>query len=134
MENTRIFSINVIERGLRANDRNISKLPGGRAMEKTQSALDREKVLQIIRLHKETFAKRYGVTKIGIFGSVAKGRTGPGSDVDVVVEMSRPDLFYLVHIKNELEEALGNDVDILHYRKNMNRFLQKRIQQEAIYV
>jgi predicted nucleotidyltransferase len=40
----------------------------------------------------------------------------------------------LGHIKNELEEALGCDVDVLHYRKNMNRFLQKRIQQEAVYV
>ncbi len=74
------------------------------------------------------------MTKIGIFGSVAKGLSKHGSDVDVVVEMSRPDLFYLVHIKNELEKALGSDVDVLHYRKNMNRFLQKRIQQEAVYV
>lgn len=103
-------------------------------MEKAQSAPERNKVLQIIRLHKEKFSEQYGVTKIGIFGSVAKGLTRPGSDVDVVVEMSRPDLFYLVHIKNELEEALGSDVDVLHYRKNMNRLLQKRIEQEAVYV
>jgi predicted nucleotidyltransferase len=103
-------------------------------VEKAQSAPERNKVLQIIRLHKEKFSEQYGVTKIGIFGSVAKGLTRPGSDVDVVVEMSRPDLFYLVHIKNELEEALGSDVDVLHYRKNMNRLLQKRIEQEAVYV
>ncbi len=106
----------------------------GIAVEKAQPGLERDKVLQIIRLRKAKFAERYGVTKIGIFGSVAKGLARPGSDVDVVVEMSRPDLFYLVHIKNELEEALGSDVDVLHYRKNMNRFLQKRIQQEAVYV
>jgi len=103
-------------------------------VKKTQSPLNRDEVLRVLGQFKAEFARRYGVTKLGVFGSVAKGLHKPGSDVDVVVEMSRPDLFYLVHIKGELEEALATDVDVLHYRKSMNKFLQKRIQQEAVYV
>ena len=56
------------------------------------------------------------------------------SDVDVVVELSRPDLFALIGIKQELEELLQCPVDVLRYRETMNPFLKKRIEQDAIYV
>jgi uncharacterized protein len=79
-------------------------------------------------------AKSYGVTKLGIFGSIARNEANETSDVDVVVEMKKPDLFYIVHIKEELGEALHCPVDIIHYRKRMNTFLKKRINNDAIYV
>lgn len=94
----------------------------------------REHVLKILGLHKGELEKRYGVTRIGIFGSVARGESSESSDVDVVIELNKPDLFYLVHIKDELEEALSCHVDIVHYRKKMNKFLRDRIIKEAIYV
>ncbi|MBW6519971.1 MAG: nucleotidyltransferase domain-containing protein [Desulfoarculaceae bacterium] len=94
----------------------------------------REEVLRILGLHRDELAERYGVTRIGIFGSVARGDVTEVSDVDVVVEMMKPDLFYMVHIKEELEEALHCPVDIVHYRQQMNEFLKKRINSEAVYV
>jgi hypothetical protein len=103
-------------------------------MKKIKNKLQREEVLRILGLHKDEFASRYGVTKLGIFGSVAKDKAADASDVDVVVEMQKPDLFYMVHIKEELEEALNCPVDIVHYRKRMNAYLKKRINSEAIYV
>lgn len=63
---------------------------------------ERDRALQILREHKADFAEHYGVTKLGIFGSVARGESTEESDVDVVVEMSKPDLYYLVHIREEL--------------------------------
>jgi len=56
------------------------------------------------------------------------------SDVDVVVQMRDPNLFVLVYVKEELEEALHEHVDIIHYRERMNAFLKRRIDQEAVYV
>ena len=35
----------------------------------------------------------------GIFGSVARGEQREGSDVDICVEIERPSIFTLVHIK-----------------------------------
>lgn len=96
--------------------------------------LRREDVLSRVRSCKGGFARRYGVTRLGIFGSVAKGENLPGSDVDIVVELEKPDLFYLVHIKQELEEVLHCPVDVVHYREKMNSFLKDRILQEAVYV
>ena len=96
--------------------------------------IHRAEVLRILGEHKEELASRYGVTRLGIFGSMARDEASVASDVDVVVEMKRPDLFYMVHIKEELEDALHCPVDIIHYRKRMNKFLKKRISSEAVYV
>lgn len=103
-------------------------------MGKSEKKLYRADVLRILGFHRDGFASRYGVTKLGVFGSVARDETTEASDVDVVVEMQNPDLFYMVHIKEELEEALQCPVDIVHYRKRMSDFLQKRINREAVYV
>jgi len=94
----------------------------------------KQSVLFILQQHKNSFAERFGVTKLGAFGSVIKGDTFVYNDVDIVIEMEKPDLFFMVHIKDELEEALDCPVDIIHYRERMNPFLKKRINKEAVYV
>jgi len=43
-------------------------------------------------------------------------------------------LFYLVGIKQVLEEKFQRPVDIVRYRDRMNAFLKKRIDREAVYV
>ena len=96
--------------------------------------IDRDTALEILGRCKEEFAERYGITTLGIFGSVARGEATDGSDVDVVVKMLKPNLFTLVHVKEDLEEALHQHVDIVHYRERMNAFLKQRIDREAIYV
>lgn len=94
---------------------------------------NREAVLQELRRLKPDLEKRYGVTKIGIFGSFARNEIRAGSDVDVIVEMNEPDLFYLVHIKETLEEKFKMPVDVIRYRAMMNKYLKARIDREAVY-
>lgn len=96
--------------------------------------LSLNEVLGVLKKRKSEFEAAYGVTAIGIFGSLARGEATPDSDVDVVVKMAKPDLFYMVHIKEELEDDYRKKVDIVHYREKMNAFLKKRIDQEAVYV
>ena len=95
---------------------------------------NRNEVIEILRRHKSLFAERYGVTELGIFGSIARGETTPESDVDVVVQMREPNLFFMVHIKDALEEAFHQHVDIIQYREKMNPFLKQRIDRDAMYV
>jgi len=99
-----------------------------------EKTLNLDEVLGILKKRKSEFKAAYGVTAIGLFGSLARGEATPDSDVDVVVKMSKPDLFYMVHIKEELEDDYKTKVDIVHYREKMNAFLKKRIDQEAVYV
>jgi uncharacterized protein len=62
--------------------------------------------------HKKELAAQYGITRLGIFGSLAWGRPSPTSDIDIVVEMP-PDLFQMVHVKEYLEELLDAPVDLI---------------------
>jgi predicted nucleotidyltransferase len=96
--------------------------------------MNRTEILKILAQHQDDLAKRYGVTRLGIFGSVARGEATEASDVDVVIEMVKPDLFYMVHIKQELEDILHCPVDIVHYRPHMNSYLKKQINQDGVYV
>jgi uncharacterized protein len=95
---------------------------------------NRETVIQELRRIKPDLEKQYGVTKIGIFGSFARNEIHEDSDVDVVVEMNEPDLFYMVHIKEVLEEKFKIPVDVIRYRAMMNKYLKARIDREAVYV
>jgi predicted nucleotidyltransferase len=101
-------------------------------MDKT--LIHRDLALDALRKYKNDFEKQYGVTRIGIFGSVARDEAKDDSDVDIVVEMKKPDLFYMVHIKETLENEFHRPVDIVHYRDKMNVYLKERIHSEAVYV
>ena len=96
--------------------------------------MKRSEILKILAQHQDGLAKRYGVTKLGIFGSVARGEATENSDVDIIIEMEKPDLFFMVHVKQELEDALQCPVDIIHYRPHMNSYLKKQINKDGVYV
>lgn len=96
--------------------------------------MKRIEAIGILQEHKQELSEKYGVTRIGIFGSVARDEATEKSDVDVVVEMTRPDLFFMVHIKELLEAAMHCHVDLVRYRDRMNVFLKRQIDKEAVYV
>ena len=60
--------------------------------------------LSLLRKYMRENAVKYGISRMGIFGSVARGEQHDGSDVDICVEIDRPSIFTLVHIKEELEK------------------------------
>lgn len=64
--------------------------------------MTRSEILNILEQYKRDNAKKYGISNIGIFGSYATGLASDTSDVDVVIETQYPDLYTLVHIKEEL--------------------------------
>ncbi|ADD28003.1 nucleotidyltransferase family protein [Meiothermus ruber] len=100
----------------------------------TKLPLTRDAILTELRRLKPELARRYGVNRLALFGSFAQGEAQPGSDIDVVVELSEPDLFALVHIKEELESGFRRPVDVIPYSAFMNGFLKARIERGAIYV
>lgn len=90
--------------------------------------------LSILKEYKQSNALLYGISRIGIFGSVARGEQNLGSDVDICVDLQRPSLFYLVHIKEDLQELFGCSVDVVRIRENMDSFLMESILEDGIYV
>lgn len=76
--------------------------------------------------------RRNAVVRAAVFGSVARGEAGPGSDLDLLVEFDgEKSLLDLAHLKVELEEELGHSVDVLTYRAIHHR-LRQRILQEQV--
>jgi predicted nucleotidyltransferase len=96
--------------------------------------MTKEDLLKFISSHKDEFRWTFGVRRIGLFGSCARGEMSEGSDIDIVVELDKPDLFYLIGIKQTLEEAFGRRVDVVRLRDTMNGSLRRRIQRDAVYV
>lgn len=96
--------------------------------------MNRDQIVLSLRRFKEMNQKKYDIIKIGLFGSAARESMIEESDIDVVVELGKPDLFNLIGIKQDLEEQLHRSVDIVRYREKMNAFLKRRIDKEAVYV
>lgn len=96
--------------------------------------MKREDIIRFIAAHKVKFEQEFGLKRIGLFGSYARGEVREDSDIDIVVEIEKPDLFHLIGIKQAIEEALGNKVDIVRLRDTMNQALRSRIERDVIYV
>jgi hypothetical protein len=96
--------------------------------------MQRDDIIQVLKRFKRFNADRYNIVRLGLFGSRARDICGEESDIDVVVVLSKPDMFNLVGIKQDLEKKFQCRVDIVRYRDKMNPFLKRRIEKEAVYV
>ncbi len=96
--------------------------------------MTRNDILSTLREYKQTNAEKYGILTLGLFGSTARGEANSLSDLDLVVEMTDPDLFILVHIKEDVESLLQCQVDLVRKHRSMNALLKQRIEKDAIYV
>ena len=77
-------------------------------------ALTREMITEILSEKSEYLASKYGVKRIGLFGSYAKETSiRPTSDVDIIVTFDRPIGFKFMELADYLEEILGKPVDLL---------------------
>ncbi|UCG70694.1 MAG: nucleotidyltransferase family protein [Thermoplasmata archaeon] len=70
-------------------------------------------VLEILKKHEAEIKKRFGVKRIGVFGSCAKGEQKEDSDVDLVVEFESPSFDNFMDLAFYLEKLFGRSVDIL---------------------
>ncbi len=75
--------------------------------------LTRDNIVELLREKSPHLAAEYGVKRIGLFGSYAKGLPNEASDIDVVVEFERPIGFRFVEFAEYLEGLLGRKVDVL---------------------
>lgn len=96
--------------------------------------MNREEIIEFLKKRKPELKNKFGVQKIGLFGSYAKGEQNEDSDIDIVVELDKPDLLTLVGIKQMIEEELHRSVDIVRYREKMNQTLKQRIERDGFYV
>jgi predicted nucleotidyltransferase len=86
--------------------------------------------LEILRQHQKELQEA-GVKSLKFFGSVVRGEAGPDSDIDILVEFSRPvGLLAFARLKNRLSELLSRPVDLVT-PEALKPLLRDRILSEA---
>jgi excisionase family DNA binding protein len=76
--------------------------------------------------------ERFGVRRIGVFGSAARGEAGPGSDVDVLVEFEDPAFDRYMELKFYLEDLFGRQCDLV-IEESLKESLRRSVLGEVLY-
>ena len=96
--------------------------------------MNRKEALQVLVRAKPELARRFGVVRLALFGSMARNEAQPGSDVDVIVSFAGPATSQRYFgVQFYLEDALGCPVDLVT-EKALRPELRPFIEQEAVNV
>jgi predicted nucleotidyltransferase len=96
--------------------------------------MNRKQALEILKRTKPELVKRFGVTRLALFGSTVRNEARDDSDIDIVVSFDAPATskkFFGVQFL--LEDELGQPVDLVT-EKALRSELKPFIEQEAINV
>ena len=91
------------------------------------------RIIAQLQEQKPYLQEKYPLTAIGVFGSYSRGEARPESDVDILVEFSRPIGFEVADLAMELEEILGENVDIVS-KKAISERMMPFVEQSLILI
>ena len=83
---------------------------------------------------KRNFGNQFGITKLGIFGSVARQENNEDSDIDIVVEVEKPTLSLMYELNEKLRDLFNCDVDLVRFRPTLRPLFKDNILNDAAYV
>jgi len=96
--------------------------------------MKRDIVIRILKEKNAELSAQYGVKSLSLFGSVARDEATSASDVDMIVEFSRPvGYFGLFALQDHLEKLLGCPVD-LGTPNSLKPRIRERVMGELIRV
>jgi len=73
-----------------------------------------KKIKQILTQEKPVIQTKYGVKKIGLFGSYIHNKQTPQSDIDLLVEFQKPISFFtFLDLESYLESKLNHKIDLV---------------------
>lgn len=95
--------------------------------------MNKDSILKYLTSNKKVFREKYGVTRIGLFGSYVRGNAKEDSDIDIAVEINSKNKFRsFFSLKKELEQNFGKKVD-LGIESSLKPIARKYILKEIIY-
>lgn len=96
--------------------------------------MSKQDILEIIRQTRPELADRFGVERLGLFGSYVRGQEQRRSDIDLLVSFRRDiDLFEFLDLKEFLQKRLHHKVDLV-MESALKPAIGKRIRAEVEYV
>ncbi len=92
--------------------------------------MDKTDILNFLAQHKIELKNKYHVSKVGLFGSYAKGTQKRNSDIDIIINGEK---INDEELKLYLEKGLNRKVDIVK-KSSLYHFMKYIIDKEAMYV
>jgi predicted nucleotidyltransferase len=92
-----------------------------------------ETILEKLRAYMPVLQKKYPVSRLGVFGSYARGEAGEDSDIDVAVELNGPMGLNFVAMADEIEDLFGVKVDVVPKRSIKPSYLAS-VEKDILYV
>ena len=83
---------------------------------------------------KREFGRQYGITKLGIFGSVARQENTEDSDINIVVEVEKPTLSLMYELKEMLKSLFKCEVDLVRFRSTLRPLFKSNNLNDVVYV
>ena len=92
------------------------------------------KAVATLRENERAIRERYGVKKIGVFGSFARGEEKQGSDIDILVEFDEGKKTFdnYMDLKYFLQDLFGRKIDLVTMQA-LKPQLKEDILQEVVY-
>ncbi len=94
-----------------------------------------DQIVEYLKKNKRFLYDRFGVTRMGIFGSFVRGDQVASSDIDMIVdiEKARKNIHSLLQLKRYLEKELEKKID-LGFEHSLKPILRDKIKKQVIYV
>lgn len=93
--------------------------------------MTRDELLVKLRALKPWLAEQ-GIGRVRLFGSYARDEARPDSDIDLIVEITKPLGLDYFRIEDELSEKLGAKVEMTTDDALTNRIIRRNALAEAI--
>ena len=90
-------------------------------------------IQKILKQEKPRLAAKYHVSTLGLFGSVVRNDFTSKSDIDILVDFSKPVGIEFLDLANELETVLNRKVDLVS-KSGIKPGYFREIQSEIVYV
>ena len=90
-------------------------------------------ILNFLRSHKDEMHEKFGLIKIGLFGSYVRNEQRENSDIDLAVEIESNNKFRsFFGLKAYLEDGLQKNID-LGIESSLKPIVYKYIEKEIVY-
>jgi len=93
----------------------------------------RDEIVQSLARCKSKFQSQYGISKLALFGSYARGEQREDSDVDVLIEIDPSIGLDFVTLAEKIEQEIGLPTDVVSSGAIKPRYRQA-IEPDLIYV
>ena len=94
--------------------------------------ITRDQIIFLLNQNVVELKRRFSVSRIGLFGSFARGEATGKSDIDFIVDFEQPTFDHYMDLKVYLEDLFHHEVDLV-LADSLKPRLKSYIDREIVY-